>query len=108
MKVTRHYRRGKSRRAMAGIAAIEFVVLLPLLLLLAVPTYDLARNIQANMILVNLSREGANLALRASLTFPMETIMNDLAATTPPLDIDRKSTRLNSSHSEISRMPSSA
>jgi Flp pilus assembly protein TadG len=87
MKVTRHYRRGKNRRAMAGIAAIEFVVLLPLLLLLAVPTYDLARNIQANMILVNLSREGANLALRASLTFPMETIMNDLAATTPPLDM---------------------
>jgi len=72
---------------MSGIASIEFAVLLPMLLLLAVPTYDLARNIQANMILVNLSREGANLALRASLTFPMETIMNDLAATTPPLDM---------------------
>ena len=87
MKTTRHYRRGKSRRAMAGIASIEFAILLPMLLLLAVPTSDLARNIQANMILVNLSREGANLALRASLTFPMETIMNDLAATTPPLDM---------------------
>ncbi len=28
MRTTRHYRRGKSRRAMAGIASIEFAILL--------------------------------------------------------------------------------
>ncbi|RKE25928.1 TadE-like protein [Paraburkholderia sp. BL23I1N1] len=87
MKTVPHMSHLETRRTMAGIASIEFAVLLPMLLLLAVPTYDLARNIQANMILVNVSREGANLALRASLTYPMETIMNDLASTTPPLDM---------------------
>jgi hypothetical protein len=84
MRAARFHR---SARRMAGVASVEFALLLPLLVLLAVPVYDLARNIQANLILVNLSREGANLALRASLTYPMQTIMSDLISTTPPLDM---------------------
>jgi hypothetical protein len=57
------------------------------LLGLSVPIYDVARNIQAQMILINVSREGANLASRASTVYSMQTIMNSLTATTPPLNM---------------------
>lgn len=75
-------RRLKNRKA-AGSAAVEFAFILPLLVLLAIPIFDFARVIQANMILINISREGANLASRSSDT--PQTIMNALAATAPPL-----------------------
>jgi hypothetical protein len=52
------------------------------------PVYDIARNIQAQMILIKVSREGANLSSPAALTFPMQTIMSSLTATTPPLDMN--------------------
>lgn len=74
----------KKRKA-AGTAAVEFAFVLPLLLLLAIPILDFARVIQANMILINISREGANLASRSSET--PQTIMNALAATAPPLNM---------------------
>lgn len=76
---------GHSRQR--GVAAIEMALLLPLLVALALPVIDFARNMQAQMILINVSREGANLASRASLTFPMQTIMSSLSSTTPPLDM---------------------
>ncbi len=56
--------RMKNRKKSAGTAAVEFAFILPLLVLLAIPIFDLARIIQANMILINISREGANLASR--------------------------------------------
>jgi Flp pilus assembly protein TadG len=77
----------RSRRASKGIVTVEMALLLPILVALALPVYDIARNIQAQMILINVSREGANLSSRASLTFPMQTIMSSLGATTPPLDM---------------------
>ncbi len=73
----------KIKKKSAGSAAVEFVLMMPLLLLLALPIFDLTRIIQANMILVNLSREGANLASRSSQD--PQTIMNAIAQTTPPL-----------------------
>lgn len=72
-------------RKVAGTAAVEFAFVLPFLLLLAVPLFDFTRVIQANMILINMSREGANLASRTS-EMP-QTIMNALTATAPPLDM---------------------
>ncbi len=80
---TRQRMRNKCRAV--GNAAVEFAFILPLLVLLAVPIFDFARVIQANMILTNISREGANLASRTSET--PQTIMNALAATAPPLDM---------------------
>lgn len=68
-----------------GIAAVEFVVILPLLLLLSLPLFDLARIIQAGMILTNMSREVANLASRSQQD--PQSIMNAVAATTPPLQM---------------------
>jgi hypothetical protein len=73
------------KRTATGSAAVEFAFILPLLVLLALPIFDFARVIQANMILINLSREGANLASRSSQT--PQTIMNALAATAPPLNM---------------------
>lgn len=73
------------KRTAAGSAAVEFAFILPLLVLLALPVFDFARVIQANIILINLSREGANLASRSSQT--PQTIMNAIAATAPPLNM---------------------
>lgn len=74
----------KKRKA-ARTAAVEFAFILPLLVLLAIPIFDFARVIQANMILINISREGASLASRSSET--PQTIMNAIVATAPPLDM---------------------
>ncbi|AXF02472.1 TadE/TadG family type IV pilus assembly protein [Paraburkholderia hospita] len=79
----RRYARGNAK----GIVSVEFALLLPLLLGIALPLYDIARNIQAQMILINVSREGANLSSRAAATYPMQTIMSSLASTTPPLNM---------------------
>lgn len=68
-----------------GAAAVEFMLCLPLLLLLAFPVIDLARVLQANMILTNMAREGANLASRTINA--EQAIMDSLAATAPPLDM---------------------
>jgi len=75
----------------AGIAAVEFAFILPLLILLTLPVIDCARAIQANTILINISREGANIASRgASLTSASsQNIMNALASTTPPLNMGK-------------------
>ncbi|KAB8045570.1 pilus assembly protein [Janthinobacterium rivuli] len=77
------------RRAARGIAAVEFAIVLPLLALLLFMLADLSRAIQAKTILLNISREGANLSARATsdLSASSQGIMNALAATTPPLDM---------------------
>ena len=74
-----------SSHRQSGGAAIEFLLCLPLLLLLAFPVVDLARVLQANIILTNISREGANLAARTGGT--EQTIMESLAATALPLNM---------------------
>ena len=78
-----------SLRFARGIAAIEFAIVLPLLALLLFMLADLSRAIQAKTILLNISREGANLSARATtdLNGSSQGIMNALAATTPPLDM---------------------
>lgn len=74
----------RQRCRATGNAVVEIALVLPLLLLLAIPIFDIARIIQANMILTNISREGANLASRTSET--PQRIMDGIAATAPPLD----------------------
>lgn len=68
-----------------GGAAVEFLLCLPLLILLALPVFDLARLLQAHMILTNMSREGANLASRTGQN--QQVLMDSLAATAPPLNM---------------------
>ena len=81
-----------SPRAARGIAAVEFAIALPLLALLLFMVVDLSRAIQAKIILLNISREGANLASRSTtdLNGSSQTIMNALAASTPPLDMNKR------------------
>ena len=78
------------RRAARGIAAVEFAIALPLLALLLFMVVDLSRAIQAKIILLNISREGANLASRATsdLSGSSQGIMDALAASTPPLNMN--------------------
>ena len=80
------------RRAARGIAAVEFAIVLPLLALLLFMVVDLSRAIQAKIILLNISREGANLASRSTtdLNGSSQTIMDALAASTPPLDMNKR------------------
>lgn len=73
------------RSSQFGGAAIEFLLCLPLLLLLAIPIVDLARVLQANIVLTNVSREGANLAARTGGS--EQAIMESLAATALPLEM---------------------
>jgi Flp pilus assembly protein TadG len=71
-----------------GQSFVELALVLPLLLLLALGVFDLSRAIQANNIISNMSREGANLASRA--TFPPQQIMSSLASTAQPLAMGTK------------------
>lgn len=93
MRRHRAYNELRSRRSnyshSRGIASVEFALLLPFLLLIALAVFDVAGNIQAELILTNISREGANLSLRAALTSPasMQQVLSALTATTAPLDM---------------------
>ena len=75
------------RSSARGAAAVEFALVLMLLLTLALPVIDYARAIQANTILINITREGASQASRGAQLDRQKSqaIMNALAATTPPL-----------------------
>jgi hypothetical protein len=85
--------RPSGRKACAGLATTEFAMVLPVLLMLALPVVDFARALQANLILISVSREGANLASRSSLPVgesqPYQQIMAALTQTAPPLDMGR-------------------
>jgi Flp pilus assembly protein TadG len=74
-----------------GLAAVEFALLLPVLLVLMLGLVDIARALQAQMILINLSREAANLASRGKLQLSenAQTIIGQVAASAPPLDINK-------------------
>jgi hypothetical protein len=80
-----------ARKRAAGLAAVEFALLLPVLLVLLIGLIDIARALQANMILINLSREGANLAARGKLQLSEnhQAIIGQVAASAPPLDMNK-------------------
>ena len=73
-----------------GQSVIELALILPVLVLLMLGLVDLSRAIQAYNIIANMSREGANLALRTSSSIDPQDIMNSLANTAQPLAMSRK------------------
>lgn len=79
--------RADARRNQAGQSVVELAFVLPLLILFILGVADLSRAIQAYNAIVNLSREGANLAARTTLD--ADTIMNTLAADAP-LALDKQ------------------
>jgi hypothetical protein len=80
-----------SARHQRGVAAVELALLLPMLLFLLFCMIDAGRALQANIIVVNLSREGANLAARGNT--PLETNSQDiiyaLMASATPLNVNK-------------------
>jgi Flp pilus assembly protein TadG len=79
-----------ARLRQAGVATVEFALLAPILVVILLSLIDIARAMQANMILINLSREGANLAQRGKLSLAdnSQTIIGQVAASAPPLDMN--------------------
>lgn len=75
-----------------GSATVEFAIVLPFLVLVVISLVDLGRAMQANLILTNISREGANVASRGGQldSRSSQALMNALAATTPPLSMPSK------------------
>jgi uncharacterized protein (UPF0333 family) len=69
----------------SGQAILELALVLPLLVLLMVGVIDFSRAIEANNIIVNMSREGANMASRTSMA--AQDIMNTLAYTAQSLNM---------------------
>jgi Flp pilus assembly protein TadG len=74
-----------------GLAAVEFALLLPILLMLLFGMIDAARALQANIIITNISREGANLVARGNtqLETGSQDIIYALMASAPPLNVNQ-------------------
>lgn len=85
-------KRALNRHRARGVAAVEFALILPLLVLMVLCVIDLARGLQAQMIISNLSREGANLASRGSLQLAdsSQAIIESLVNSAPPLDMNNR------------------
>jgi len=86
--MTRSVRPGRQK----GVAAVEFALLLPILLMLLFGMIDAARALQANIIMVNISREGANLVARGNtqLETGSQDIIYALMASAPPLNVNQQ------------------
>jgi hypothetical protein len=74
-----------SRFYSAGQSMIELALILPILLLLCFGAAELSHAILFNNILINMSREGANLASRT--TQSPQFIINALSRTSAPLEM---------------------
>ncbi|HDM8132537.1 TPA: pilus assembly protein [Vibrio harveyi] len=80
----------KARRKQAkGFASIEMVIIAPLMLIVAMGIFELTQLLQANSIVVNVSREGASLISRSSTETPQE-VMDIVASTSSPIDLSTK------------------
>jgi hypothetical protein len=71
-----------------GQSVVELALVLPVLIALVIGIFDYSCAIQANNIITNMSREGANLASRTSI--PLDVIMASLASTAQPLALQNK------------------
>src|SRR5471032_427988 len=82
-------RRIPLRRRSAGLAAVELALLLPVLVLVLAGLIDLARGLQADLVLINLSREAANITARNNST-SMQNAMSAVSASAPPLNMEQR------------------
>jgi hypothetical protein len=82
--------RPASRPRQAGAAVVEMALLLPILLLLLFGMIDAGRALQANIIMVNIGREGANLVARGGTQVETgsQDIIYALMASAPPLNVN--------------------
>lgn len=82
----------KRRRRERGVAAVELALLMPMLVILALCAIDGARALQANIIITNIAREGANLASRggADLEDESQDIIYAVMSSAPPLNVNQQ------------------
>ena len=82
----------KSHVRQRGVAAVELALLLPMLVILALCAIDGARALQANIIMTNIAREGANLASRGGtdLEDGSQDIIYAVMASAPPLNVNQQ------------------
>lgn len=73
-----------------GIVAVELALMLPILCLLLFGMIDAGRALQANIIMTNIGREGANLVSRGStgVETGSQDIIYALMASAPPLNVN--------------------
>lgn len=74
-----------------GVAAVELALLLPMLVVLLLCAIDGARALQANIIITNIGREGANMVSRGGVDMDDngQDMINALMATSPPLNVNQ-------------------
>lgn len=82
----------KIRKSERGVAAVELALLLPMLVILALCAIDGARALQANIIMTNIAREGANLVARggADLDDESQDVIYAVMASAPPLNVNQQ------------------
>lgn len=82
----------KTRLRERGVAAVELALLLPMLVILALCAIDGARALQANIIMTNIGREGANLASRGGtdLEDGSQDIIYAVMSSAPPLNVNQQ------------------
>jgi len=68
-----------------GVSVVEFALLLPLLIVLVFGIIEFSRALFTNNAIINVSREGANLATRTSTQTP--EILNAVARTARQVDM---------------------
>lgn len=78
------------RARQRGIVAVELALMLPILCLLLFGMIDAGRALQANIIMTNIGREGANLVSRGStgVETGSQDIIYALMASAPPLNVN--------------------
>jgi hypothetical protein len=78
-------------RRQRGVAAVELALLMPMLVVLLLCAIDGARALQANIIITNIAREGANILSRSGsdLDDSSQDTINALMASAPPLNVNQ-------------------
>lgn len=76
------------RNPASGVAMVEMALVLPILIALALPVIDYARNILVQSVLTGMAREGANLVSRSGGKYSIQTVMDTIAEAAPPLNMN--------------------
>ncbi|GEA59050.1 TadE/TadG family type IV pilus assembly protein [Vibrio comitans] len=80
-------KRSSYLKEIRGLASVEMTIIVPILMIIMVGIFELTQIIQANNIIISISREGANLISRNTTQTP-EQVMNTVASTADPLDLE--------------------
>ncbi len=79
-------RQRRSQRRSLGLAAVEFAMVLPILLILLFGVVDFGRIVLVRQVMINLSREAANLASRGT---PLTDVVNAIQLSAAPLNLSQ-------------------